>query len=105
MKVASDKLLHYLTPSKLNVTSSSISFGKRGKFFWDQGIYNTHRLSYKHNNYALLCSGLLICYSSWINDTEYVPYNMKNFILLGEGVFHGGVIEDVYYNPPAEAYE
>lgn len=104
MKVASEKLLQYLSPAKIIVARHSPSFGIRGKFFWNQGVYNQHRKMYKHNNYVLLDSGFLVCYSTWVT-TEVVPSSVKNYIYLGEGMFHGGCVDDTLYNPPAEAYE
>lgn len=104
MKCASEKLLHYLSPVKIIVARYSTSFFHRGKFFWDQAAHYQHRKMYKHNNYVLLDSGFLVCYTDWVT-TEVVPSSVKNYIYLGEGMFHGGCVDDTLYNPPAEAYE
>ena len=71
------------------------------KLYWSQEEYDAHRNSFRHNNYALLQNGLLITYSSG----SYEYKNANNLYYLGEGIYHVGLVDGIYYRPEKEAYE
>lgn len=108
MKVASQSLLtslRYIPMFGGDKFDHEPSYcGKRGKFYWSQSRYDTHRTIYTCNNYVLLDSGLVVIYSRWLEPGEEDIKDLDSYF-LGEGIFHSAVINGTYYKPQEEDYK
>lgn len=109
MKVASQSLLtslRYIPTIGGDIFDHEPSYcGERGKFYWSQSSYDTHRKISECNNYVLLDSGLVVTYSNWLELEEPDIRTISDSYFLGWGVFHSAVINGIYYKPQEEDYK